>query len=141
MYSFIRRCSTTILSNLEIRLSVRYPGVVTKRPKRLTHYPTVNTLSNGLHTIQMLTHYPITDPWVTRPERPKDEVKILQTRILCFIVNKEINSNIWFVKQFNFCAYIGGKCRSHRSNDPPIYVAPNIPNSLLPEYFGRRYFV
>ena len=61
MYSFIRRCSTTILSNLEIRLSVRYPGVVTKRPKRLTHYPTVNTLSNGLHTIQMLTHYPITD--------------------------------------------------------------------------------
>ena len=40
--------------------------------------PTAYTSSNGWCTIQMLTHYPITDPWVTRPERPKgakDEVK------------------------------------------------------------------
>ena len=37
-----------------------------------------NTLSNGKHTIQQLTYYPITDAWVTQPERPqgaKDEVK------------------------------------------------------------------
>ena len=30
-----------------------------------------NTLSNGLHTIQWLTHYPITVAWVTGPEGPK----------------------------------------------------------------------
>ena len=44
---------------------------VTKKSK-------ANTLSNGYHTIQRLTHYPITDAWVTPPERPKgakDEVK------------------------------------------------------------------
>ena len=38
-----------------------------------TRYPMANTLS-----IQWLTYYPITDAWVTRPERPKgakDEVK------------------------------------------------------------------
>ena len=49
----------------------------------VTEKSTANTLSNGYyycvkHTIQRLTHYPITNAWVTRPERPKgakDEVK------------------------------------------------------------------
>ena len=55
--------------NPRIRLSVRPCHEKT---------PTANTLSNGKHAIQRLTHYPINDPWVTRPERPKgamDEVK------------------------------------------------------------------
>ena len=44
----------------------------------LAHYPGANTLSNGFHNIQEITHYPISDAWVSRPERPKgakDEVK------------------------------------------------------------------
>ena len=44
-------------------------AAVSQKSPRLTHYPTANTLSNGLHTIQWLTHYPITDAWVTRLER------------------------------------------------------------------------
>ena len=40
--------------------------------------PRANILSNGWNTIKMVPHYPITDPWVTLPERTKgakDEVK------------------------------------------------------------------
>ena len=59
-----------------IRDSCSCSCCVTK--KTLTHYPTANTLSNGQHIIQRLTHYPINDAWVTQPERlkgAKDEVK------------------------------------------------------------------
>ena len=52
--------------NPRIRLSVR-PSVSVSRKD-----------PNGKHTIQRLTHYPIKDSWVTRPERlkgTKDEAK------------------------------------------------------------------
>ena len=43
----------------------------------------------------------------------------LRAQKSCPTVNKGTNSNIWFVKQFNLCTYIGGKCRNYRGNDPP----------------------
>ena len=47
------------------------------------------------------------------------KAKTLRAQKSCPTVNKGTNSNIWFVKQFNLCTYIGGKCRNYRGNDPP----------------------
>ena len=59
----------------------------------LTHYPTANTLSNGQHTNQRLTHYLINDTWVTRPTLAVQFVSfyflsalnLFLTSLLCFV--------------------------------------------------------
>ena len=47
------------------------PAPSPKSP-RPTRYPMANTLSTGYHNIQRLTQYPLTNVWITLPERPKD---------------------------------------------------------------------
>ena len=59
----------------------------------LTHYTTANTLSNGQHTNQRLTHYLINDTWVTRPTLAVQFVSfyflsalnLFLTSLLCFV--------------------------------------------------------